>query len=532
MGVVTSFDRDLTLQAVQQRQSAWDLIVIGGGATGVAVALDAAARGLEVLLLEGSDFGKGTSSRSTKLVHGGVRYLRQGNVALVRDALRERALLLANAPHLVTELPFLIPCHSRWERWYYRIGLKLYDSLAIGERVRSSKSISTSDVRAMSPAVASSSLSGGVVYYDGQFDDARLLLSMAMTAADRGGHLLNYARVTGLTKHASGRISGVQFSDLESGQMHQAAAKCVINATGPFSDSVRRMDDPQCQSMIAASQGVHLVLPRKCFPGEMALIVPKTSDGRVIFIIPWHDVVLVGTTDTPIDEPQLEPRARDEEIRFLLDTASAYLATPITLEMVLAIFVGIRPLVSDDSTKSTSSLSRDHVIKISDAGLITISGGKWTTVRGMGEDCVDTAVREGGLSAGPCITKTLRLHGWMEPDQTSAVDNARSLYGSDLASIVALEQGSPAMATRLHPELPLRGSEVLWSVRAEMARTVDDVLARRSRCLVFNSRAAVEVAAKVAELMAAELNRDQEWQRSQVAEFEKIAERYLPPTSI
>jgi glycerol-3-phosphate dehydrogenase len=530
---MTALDRDQSLARVRHRATPWDLIVIGGGATGTGVALDAASRGLDVLLLEQSDFGKGTSSRSTKLVHGGVRYLRQGNLALVRDALRERGLLRENAPHLVHDLPFLIPCRSRWQRFFYGVGLKLYDAMARRDSFGRSHGVSAQQAARLVPAICRSGLRGGVVYHDGQFDDARLLINMIRTASDHGGCVLNYAAATRLIKDGEGMITGVGLTDSESNTEFMQSARCVINAAGPFCDDVRRFDEPSCEPMISPSQGVHLVLPRECYPGDVALIVPKTSDGRVIFVIPWNEVVIVGTTDTPISEVILEPAAQRSEIKFLLDTASEYLEQDVQPENVLSVFAGIRPLVSSGVSAQTASLSRDHVIRVSDSGLITITGGKWTTVRKMSEDCVDQAVERAKLSAGPCLTKSLKLHGFVASTPHSARENhqdRRAHYGTDLQSIAQIESESSELAKPLHPALAVRGSDVVWSVRCEMARTVDDVLSRRSRSLILNAAAAVEIAPEVARLMAGQLDRDRQWCDQQVDAFGKIAQRYLLPT--
>ena len=424
--------RDDSIRRLRQRTTPWDIVVIGGGATGVGVALDAASRGLDVLLLEQSDFGKGTSSRSTKLVHGGVRYLRQGNITLVRDALRERTLLRNNAPHLVHDMPFLIPCRNLWQRFFYGVGLKVYDFLAVRNSFGRSHGVSSDAATKIVPGLRRERLSGGVVYHDGQFDDARLLLNMARTAHDHGACLLNYAAVTELIKSDVGKITAVTAVDQETAETFEISARCVINAAGPFCDSVRQLDDANCEKMIATSQGVHLVLPRSFLPGQTAMIVPKTSDGRVIFIIPWHDHAIVGTTDTPIPEATLEPSPKQDEIQFLLQTTAEYLATPPRIEDVLSVFTGIRPLVKGDKSARTASLSRDHVIRVSPAGLITITGGKWTTVRKMAEDCVDRAVKETGLAARECNTQSLKLHGYMQ----APLDNdPRGFYGADLDAI-------------------------------------------------------------------------------------------------
>ncbi|QDT07953.1 Aerobic glycerol-3-phosphate dehydrogenase [Rubripirellula lacrimiformis] len=516
-------DRNESLRRIYERTTPFDLLIIGGGATGVGVAMDAASRGYDVALIEQADFGKGTSSRSTKLVHGGVRYLQQGNITLVRDALRERTLLRRNAPHLVHDMPFVIPCEHWWQKIYFGIGLKLYDLLAWSDNFGSSHGASQSDIARDLPTLAAEKFSGGVVYHDGQFDDSRLLINMARTAADHGASLVNGMGATELVKNDDGRIVGVVAVDHETSETVTIRANTVINAAGPFCDAVRRMDKADCQPMLAASQGVHVVLPRSFFPGDVSLIVPKTSDGRVLFIIPWHDRVLVGTTDTPIPTPSLEPVAQEQEIQFLLDTTSEYLTHPPTRSDVRSVFVGIRPLVRGDKSARTASLSRDHVIRVEDSGLMTITGGKWTTVRKMAEDCVDRAITVSGLAKKPCVTPTLHLHGYAA--ETNA-DVARSFYGSDLAAIEQLESDTPDLARRLSDDHPIHRSEVVWAVRHEMARTVDDVLARRTRLLLLDADAAVAVCGDVARLIADELGHDDAWCADQVAQFTAMARQY------
>ena len=515
--------RDTCVDRLRERTAPWDVVVIGGGATGVAVALDAGSRGIDVLLLEQSDFGKGTSSRSTKLVHGGVRYLQQGNITLVRDALRERTLLRNNAPHLVHDIPFLIPCRNLWQRLFYGIGLKVYDLLATRNSFGPSHGVSTDEACRRVPTIRRDILRGGVIYHDGQFDDARLLINMARTASDHGATLINYMAVTGLSKNDQGKITGVAAVDKETSESFEIAARCVVNAAGPFCDAVRKLDDVNSETMLAASQGVHLVLPRAFFPGDTAMIVPKTSDGRVLFIIPWRDHAIVGTTDTPIAEVSLEPTAQDDAIQFLLGATARYLSKSPTRDDVLSVFTGIRPLVKGDKSARTASLSRDHVIRVSTSGLITIAGGKWTTVRKMAEDCVDRVVEETGLQAQSCKTKNLRLHGYVR----EASDSPRAYYGSDLVEIQRLETESPELAQPLHDSLVLHGSDVVWAVRHEMARTVEDVLARRSRCLILNAEAALAIAPKVAPLMASELGKDETWCKEQLARFAAVARHYV-----
>ena len=533
-----AFERDRALEQLRTRDRPWDIAVIGGGATGVAVALDAASRGFATVLVEQADFGKGTSSRSTKLVHGGVRYLRQGDLALVRDALRERRRLAENAPHLVHDLEFLIPCRSRLQQFYYGAGLKLYDRLAGGDAFGRSHRVSPAATHALVPAVRDERIRrGGVVYHDGQFDDTRLLIAMARSAAEQGACLVNYAEAAGLIRDAGGHVSGVRVTDRESEEAIEVECRAVVNAGGPFCDAVRRLDRPDAAPMLAASQGVHLVLPRWFFPGRAAMIVPKTSDGRVLFLIPWHDRALVGTTDTPIDRVSLEPSAQAEEIEFLLRTAADYLAEPPKRSDVLSVFTGIRPLVQRADSADTSALSRDHVIDVAESGLVTITGGKWTTARQMGEECVDRVIEVAELAARRCVTQNLRLHGWQrmppegdpdsEPENDSAADPIG--YGSDREAVDRLAAEHPELDRRLHPSLPIRGADVLWAVRDEMARTVEDVMSRRTRCLLLDARAAVEIAPEVARLMADELGRDQQWVAHSLEDFRRVAEHYLPP---
>ncbi len=507
----------------------WDVVVVGGGATGVGVAIDAAARGYGVLLLEQHDFGKGTSSRSTKLVHGGVRYLEQGNISLVMEALRERGLLLANAPHLVHDRAFVVPNYDWWEAPFYGLGLKVYNLLAGKYGFGASRILSMEETMERLPTIKTEGLRGGVVYFDGQFDDSRLLIHMAATAYDLGATLLNYVRVTGLTRDAEGFVNGVFARDAESGEEFHAPAEVVINATGPFTDDLRRLAEASITPMIAPSQGVHLVFDRLFLPGESAIMVPHTSDGRVMFAIPWHGHTLIGTTDTPVDGASLEPVAMEQEIEFILSTASLYLARKPTRGDTLSVFAGIRPLVRSATGGGTAVLSRDHTIHIEKSGLLTICGGKWTTYRHMAEDCVNQAAMLARLPEKPCVTEHLRLHGF-HPDADSF--GALRGYGSDAPRIQELMRGEPALAEPLDPALPYTGAEVVWAVRHEMARTVEDVLARRTRALFLNAKAAIRMAPRMAALMARELGKNDAWQTRQVESFGEVAQNYCPANLI
>jgi glycerol-3-phosphate dehydrogenase len=517
--------RETFLSRLSDRKEPWDIVVIGGGATGVGISVDAAARGYDVALLEQSDFGKGTSSRSTKLVHGGVRYLQQGNISLVMEALKERGLLLQNAPHLVHDLEFVVPNYVWWEAPFYGIGLRVYDMLAGKYGFGASELLPREEVLRRIPTLEQDGLRGGVKYHDGQFDDSRLLINLVQTAAEQGACLLNYAPVVRLVKDTDGYTTGVVFRDEETGREHTLGARCVINATGPFCDAVRRMDEPGAAPMIAPSQGVHIVLGREFLPGDTAIMVPHTRDGRVMFAIPWHGHVVVGTTDTPIAGVSLEPRPMPQEVDFILDTASGYLAKRPTRADILSVFTGIRPLVKAGDATSTAALSRDHTIHISKSGLLTITGGKWTTYRKMAEDCVDHAIVLARLTDRPCVTRDLRIHGFHRHTEKLGVLAA---YGSDAAEVSEMMRERPDLSQPLHEALPICGAEVVWAARREMARTVDDVLARRTRALYLNTRAALAMAPAVARLLAAEMGRDEAWQQQQIAAFSEIAASFIP----
>ena len=504
----------------QARTEPWDMVVVGGGATGVGVAIDAASRGYDVLLLERSDFGKGTSSRSTKLVHGGVRYLEQGNISLVMEALKERGTLRSNAPHLVHDLGFIVPNYDWWETPFYGFGLKVYNLLAGKYGFGASRILSREETIERLPTIQTQGLRGGVIYFDGQFDDSRLLINMVRTAAGQGAALLNYAPVTGLLKDADGFVNGVSTRDQETGAEWQAQARVVVNATGAFCDALRQQAEPGIAPMLAASQGIHLVFDRSFLPGDSAIMVPHTSDGRVLFAIPWHGHTLVGTTDTPIAEATEEPVPQQQEIEFVLSTAGEYLARVPTRADVLSVFTGIRPLVKQGEGGNTAALSRDHTIQIDRSGLLTITGGKWTTYRHMAQDCVNQAATLGSLPERPCVTKTLNIHGY---HQNAGRFGALAVYGSDAPTIQAL----PGINAQLHPALSYTEAEVLFAVREECARTVEDVLARRTRALFLNARAAVAMAPRVAELMAAELGTGPDWQTNQVQMFTTLAAVYM-----
>ncbi len=521
----TFFDRDHLLHKIESEHQIWDVLIIGGGATGLGVALDASSRGLNTVLFEQSDFAKGTSSRSTKLAHGGVRYLAQGNIKLVFEALRERGLMLKNAPHLVSPLSFIIPSYRWWEKYFYGLGLQIYDWMAQKFRMGNTSLLRRDTLLKQMRNLNPKKLNGGVQYYDGQFDDARLAVNLAQTSIEQGGVLINYMKVNQLIKDAKGKVTGVEVTNVETGKTYSVQAKVVINATGVFVDDILKMDNPGANTLLKVSQGIHLVLPQSFLKSEHALMIPATSDGRVLFAVPWHGYLLVGTTDTPLDSHQLEPKPLKEEINFILETLKDYLKEVPTEKDVLSVFVGLRPLVLPENKEvGTKEISRDHKLKISASQLITITGGKWTTYRKMAEDTVDQAITIGDLSTGPCQTKALKIHGY---SNAPAEDEAMSFYGSDAKGIAQLKIENPDLDYQLHPDFSFTAAEVIWAVRYEMARTVDDILARRLRILFLNARAAMKLAPVVANIMAEEMDKDKDWTDGQIRDFQSIAKNYL-----
>lgn len=514
-------DRDALLDRLVSDHP-WDLLVVGGGATGLGTAVDAAARGYRTALVEGADFAKGTSSRSTKLVHGGVRYLRQGNVSLVIEALRERGRLLQNAPHLVHNLGFVIPQYDWWEGPFYGAGLKVYDMLAGKLGLGPSRGLSREETLERIPTLQREGLRGGILYYDAQFDDARLAVTLARTFAGLGGVPVNYAPAVRLLKDDIGQVCGVEIHDLETGRHYRVLARAVVNATGVFADALRQMDEPAAEPLLAPSQGVHLVLDRRFLQSDSAILVPQTDDGRVLFAVPWLGRVVVGTTDTPVTSALLEPRPFDREIEFLLTHAARYLAEDPRPEDVLSCFAGLRPLVRGHG-RTTAALSRDHTLLVSMSGLVTITGGKWTTYRQMAEDTVDQAALVAGLEEKPSRTAGLHLHGWTE----EPAPGPWSAYGADAPELERLARENPGWGEPLDPRLPVSLTEVTWAARNEMARTVEDVLARRTRALLLDARASVDIAPAVAACLAEELGREEGWTAEQVAAYGELARGYL-----
>ncbi|MDA3860410.1 MAG: glycerol-3-phosphate dehydrogenase/oxidase [Melioribacteraceae bacterium] len=501
----------------------WDIIIIGGGATGVGIAVDAASRGYKTLLLEKGDFAQGTSSRSTKLVHGGVRYLQQGNISLVLEALKERGILRKNAPHLVHNLPFIVPNYDWWEGPFYGIGMKIYDMLAGKEGFGKSEIISKEETLKHIPTVEQEGLNGGVIYYDGQFDDARLVINIAKTATEQSATIINYMPVTKLIKK-SGLLKRVIASDLESGKEYELEGKVLINATGPFTDSVRNMDDETCKPFIKPSQGVHIVLDKSFLPGDSAIMVPHTDDGRVIFAIPWHNKIIIGTTDTPMEKVELEPKPMEEEIDFLLKHTARYLAKDPTKKDVLSMFAGVRPLVNNPEAENTAAISREHVVSISKSGLVTIAGGKWTTYRKMAEDTLEQAIMVGGLEHKPCLTTNIQIHGF---HKNATIFGELESYGSDATEIQNIVNKDSKLANKLHPEMTAIEAEVIWAVREEMVVNVEDFLSRRTRSLLLNAKASIEMAPKVAEIMKYELGKNNKWKRTQIESYSKLAQNYI-----
>jgi glycerol-3-phosphate dehydrogenase len=517
-------NREKNLQQLQDKTKVWDIAVIGGGASGLGVALDAVSRGLTVVLFEKADFAKGTSSRSTKLVHGGVRYLAQGNVWLVREALKERGMLLKNAPHLCHTQSFLLPIYSHWDRLQYSIGLKLYDWLAGSLGLGKSSFIPKTEALHRLPHLKPDGLKGAVMYYDGQFDDARLALTIAQTAEEGGACLLNYTKVSALTKDATGRLTGLQVKDMETKKTIDIKANMVVNATGVFADKILQLDNPEAQKTIQPSQGIHLVVDAAFLGGKDALMIPKTKDGRVLFAVPWQGKLLLGTTDTLREKAKLEPKALEKEIDFILDTASNYLSPAPQRADVRSIFAGLRPLARPKEGRTkTKEISRSHKIILSTSGLVTLTGGKWTTFRKMGEDTVSYFTQVSGNALPPSQSARLRMHGYIDLLPTGHW----GIYGADAEKIKALASQNPRWQLRIHPLFPNLLAEVVWACQHEMALHLEDVLSRRIRMLVLDAQAAIDAAAMVAHTMAEVLGKDEAWIATELQAFQKIAQQYL-----
>jgi glycerol-3-phosphate dehydrogenase len=517
-------NREENLKQLADPKKIWDVVVIGGGSSGLGVALDAVSRGLSVALFEKADFAKGTSSRSTKLLHGGVRYLAQGDVFLVLEALRERGRLLHNAPHLTQNQAFIIPVYTRWDRIQYSAGLKLYDYMSANLSLGPSRYISKEETLRRMPGIEPNGLFGGIVYHDGQFDDARLALSIAQTADHAGACILNYTKVNGLEKDSSGKLSGLRVQDVLTKKKYPIKARMIVNATGVFADKILRMDNPEAPKTIQPSQGIHLVLDLDFLGGKDALMIPKTRDGRVLFAVPWHGRLVVGTTDTLREKAKLEPEALQKEIDFVLETAGGYLIRKPTRADVKAVFAGLRPLArpKEGSTK-TKEISRSHKVIRSESGLVSITGGKWTTFRKMGEDTMEYYSKITGLAVKPSRSKDILLHGYTK----FPPPGHWSVYGSDASLIQELAKVNPHLSEKIHPDFPNIMAEVVWAVRNEMAVKVEDVLSRRIRMLMLDAQAALDSAEKVLNLMATELLQDDAWISNELADFRSVAGNYL-----
>lgn len=489
----------------------FDIVIIGGGATGLGAALDAVTRGYSTLLIEAADFGKGTSSRSTKLVHGGVRYLAQGNIKLVREALHERGRLLKNAAHVTSVQPFVVPVYSLWDKLFYGIGLMVYDVLSGSLSLGKTKWLNKKRTKALLPGIEEKKLVGGVLYYDGQFNDSRLCIDLATTAIAKGAILLNYCRVVGFQK-TNGKITGLTCKDQLQNKQYTIQAKSVINATGVFTDAILALDEPDRDKLVSPSQGIHLVVHKHFFPGDHAMMIPKTDDGRVFFAVPWLDKIVLGTTDTGIDTIAEEPKALKEEIEFVINHFNRYAAATIQRSDILSVFAGLRPLVKVKGAASTALLSRDHTLLISNSGLVTITGGKWTTYRKMGQDAIDNAIFSAKLEKkAACITKELQIGD----------DKLRQ------ERVKEIEKADGDKAALLVAGYSIRLSEIVYAVRFELAVTVEDFLARRTRLLFLDARLSQHIAPFVAEIMAHEMGMNHQWVEKQVESFNLLAQQYL-----
>ena len=513
-------DRLKSLKKISKKKI-WDLIIIGGGSSGLGIAVDSASRGYKTLLIEKYDFSKGTSSRSTKLVHGGVRYLQNGDISLVVEALRERGIMRKNAPHLVRDLSFVIPSYDWWNSPFYGIGLKIYDMMSGKLGLGPSTLLSRDEIIKLIPNVKKNGLKGGVIYHDGQFDDARMAISLAQTAENHGATLINYFGVEDLIKENE-MIAGVVARDSIENKSYQIMAKGVINATGVFSDSITNLDIKKRKKTIVPSQGVHIVLDKSFLAGNHAIMVPHTTDGRVLFAVPWNNYVIVGTTDTQIEKSNIEPTPLDEEIKFILKNAGSYMKSAPTFKDIKSVFAGLRPLAApENNEKATKEISRHHKVTVSTSGLISVLGGKWTTYRKMAEDTVNTALSVAGLQERECITHNLTIHGY---DYSSNWENPIHFYGTDIEKIENLcSEGNISISEKFF----ISKNQIIWSIRNEMAMTLEDVMARRTRSLFLDARESLKISPKVLEIMAKEMKKNIDWIKDESANFEKVARNYI-----
>lgn len=507
-----------------ERDNIWDITIIGGGATGLGIAVDAATRGYRTILLEKSDFAKGTSSRSTKLVHGGVRYLAQGDVLLVTEALYERGRILKNAPHLTKNQEFIIPAYSLWDVILYTAGLKFYDLLSGRLSLGKSYFINRSKTLSRLPLLRSKGLKGGIVYHDGQFDDSRMAMAMVHNCIQKGALTLNYFEVTGLLKDQNGKIKGVNAIDIDTGNEYEILSKLVINATGVFTDYIHRMDVPDAKPSIRPSQGAHIVLDKSFLASDSAIMIPKTEDGRVLFLIPWYDKIVAGTTDTPLDDISNEPKALDEEIDFILRTAANYLTKKPTRDDVLCIFAGLRPLAANpDKPTATKEVSRRHKISLAKSGLLSITGGKWTSYRRMAEETINRGIKAGLIENRKCITRNYSFY----PEKLDLRTERLKIYGEQAIEIEKMISDNPELGELFNPGLPYTKAEIIWICRNEMPLKLEDILARRTRALFLDTKISSKIAPEIAGIMAKELNFTKEWAENQIKEYNQLILNYL-----
>jgi glycerol-3-phosphate dehydrogenase len=501
--------RSEQLQALET-DTTWDIIVIGGGATGLGTALDASLRGYKTLLLEGHDFAKGTSSRSTKLIHGGVRYLEQGNIKLVREALRERGYLLKNAPHLTSIQTFIVPVFSSWEKMFYGLGLKFYDLLSGKLSLGDTQILSKKETVEHLPTINAEKLAGGILYFDGQFDDSHLAIEIAATAIKKGATVLNYCKVTGFIK-TDGKITGVECIDELSEKKYTLKTKVVVNATGVFTNAIVQMDNQLEHDLVSPSQGIHLVIDAKFFPSTDAMMIPKTDDGRVLFAVPWHNKVVLGTTDTPIEEVSYEPKPLEEEIEFIIKHINRYGTSLIRRADIDAVYVGLRPLVKQKTKVSSALISREHHLSVSSSGLITITGGKWTTYRKMAADAVDNAAFIGKFKKEKCTTAHTPIG-----DEKEKETRMKEIVKNDIS-----------LKELVDPNYTFTKAAIVYAVKYEMAICIEDILARRMRLLFLDARLAIALAPMVASIMAPYLQKDKNWEGAEIASFTQLAEQYI-----
>lgn len=514
-------NRNQELDKLQLKKE-FDIIIIGGGATGLGCAVDAASRGYKTLLLERDDFSKGTSSRSTKLVHGGVRYLAQGNVHLVREALLERGRLLRNAPHVCHTMSFVVPAYKWWQKGYYGFGLWLYEALSGRLSLGKTRLLSKRDALEDLPDLSPKKLSGGVLYFDGQFDDSRLAINLAQTAIEKGAVVLNYISVTGFIKNGNS-IAGVIAKDEVNGTEFNIHAKVVVNATGVFADALLQLAEGHTELTIAPSQGIHLVVEKHFFRGDAGMMIPKTDDGRVLFAIPWHNKLILGTTDTPVANIVSEPKPLKEEVDFIIRHFNRYTTADIGYRDVKSVYAGLRPLAKLGTGTKTSVMPRDHVIKVMPSGLVHITGGKWTTYRNMAEKTVDKAIQTTGLTFTPSKTKDLQIHGWT----ANPSEGHLSVYGADRYAIELLMKADSSLSEQIHPLYPYTKAEIQWCIENEMAITLEDILARRLRLLFLDAKAAQEAAPEVVRMLASFTGQNTQWEQQQLESFTELAAGYM-----